>query len=145
MKLVTKQTDYAVRALLHLARADGRYVSARALAQAERIPLAFLRRILQTLAGAGWVTTREGVGGGVRLAMSPRRIRLSDVIQLMQGPLQLTECLFRKRLCHNRSQCVLRHRILRIEMLVTREFERVTLHTLLNDMEIAHETTDHKD
>lgn len=144
MKLVTKQTDYAVRALLHLARAEGQYVSARVLAQQERIPLAFLRRILQTLAGAGWVTTREGVSGGVRLAVPPARIRLSDVIQLMQGPLQLTECLFRRRLCHNRSQCVLRHRLLRIELLVTREFNRITLHTLLKDMATAHETTDHK-
>jgi len=134
MKLVTKQSDYAVRALLALARADGQYLSTRALAAQERIPLAFLRRILQTLASAGVVATREGVGGGVRLAKRPARIRLSDVIRLMQGPVQLTECLFRKRLCHNRSQCVLRHRILRIEQLVTREFDAITLQTLLHDM-----------
>ncbi len=134
MKLVTKQSDYAVRALLGLARADGQYLSARALAAQERIPLAFLRRILQALAAAGIIATREGVGGGVRLAKRPAQIRLSDVIRLMQGPLQLTECLFRQRLCHNRSQCVLRHRILRIEQLVTREFDAISLQTLIHDM-----------
>lgn len=134
MKLVTKQSDYAVRALLGLARADGQYLSARALAAQERIPLAFLRRILQVLAVAGIIATREGVGGGVRLAKRPAQIRLSDVIRLMQGPLQLTECLFRQRLCHNRSQCVLRHRILRIEQLVTREFDAISLQTLIHDM-----------
>lgn len=145
MKLLTKQTDYAIRALLHLARARGVYVSTRRLAEAEHIPLAFLRRILCTLVASGLVRAREGVNGGVRLAVPPQRIRLADVIQLLQGRLQLTECLFRRRLCHNRSQCVLRHRIMRIEQIVTREFQRVTLHTLLNDLGALSEATDHQD
>ncbi|MCX7846928.1 MAG: Rrf2 family transcriptional regulator [bacterium] len=131
---MTKQTDYAIRALLHLARANGVCVSTRRLATEEGIPLPFLRRIARVLVAAGWVHAREGVHGGLRLVVPPRKIRLTQVIELMQGRLQLSECLFRKRLCQNRAHCVLRHRIMRIEQLVTRAFARVTLDTLLRDM-----------
>ena len=131
MKLFTKQSDYAVRAIVSLARASGAYRSSREIAREERIPLPFLRRILQTLAQHGVVEAREGAAGGVRLARSPRVIRLSDIITHFQGPVQLSECLFHKRLCQNRATCVLRHRIVAIEALVSREFDKITIAALL--------------
>ncbi|MCX7005499.1 MAG: Rrf2 family transcriptional regulator [bacterium] len=136
MKLLTKKTDYAVRALLRLAQHDGR-LSARRIAAAEHIPLQFLRAIVQTLAQAGYVTTREGVTGGVALARAPRAIRLADILQLFQGTLDMTECLFRKKVCRNRATCVLRHRLLDIEHTVLAKFQRITIASLLKDLNAA--------
>lgn len=135
MKLLTKDTDYAVRAIVYLARNSEGYRSSREIADSEGIPLQFLRRILQTLTKAGLVTSREGVTGGVKLNAKPRDIRVSDVIKIFQGDIELSDCMFRKRLCSQRSTCVLRSRIQSIEKIVNREFEKVTIATLLSDLE----------
>ena len=133
MKLLTKQTDYAIRAVLHLAQRNGARTASREIAERERIPLQFLRRIVQTLVKDGVVTSKEGVAGGLTLARKAGRIRVLDMIRLFQGAVQLSECLFRKKVCHNRATCALRRRIARVERQVTREFERLTIAQLLKE------------
>ena len=68
MKVLTKDTDYAVRAMMVLAQNHGRRVSSRKISEMQEIPYQFLRRIVQKLAKEGFVETREGSGGGVKLA-----------------------------------------------------------------------------
>ena len=135
MKLLTKESDYAIRALLVLARNPDETISSKTIAEMEKIPLQFLRRILQTLTKAGMITTREGVNGGVRLAVAADSLSLSKIITLYQGEIQFTECLFRKKVCHNRANCVLRHRIMAIENSVANELSAVSIGTLINDLQ----------
>jgi len=134
MKLLTKNTDYAIRSLLALAQSGERFVSSRELAQQQVIPLQYIRRILQDLVKAGYVVSKEGISGGVKLAAEPRSIIISDIIQFFQGPIQLSECLFQKKLCHNRATCVLRHRIKQAEDTIVAHFKGITLQTLLDDI-----------
>lgn len=134
MKLLTKESDYAIRSLLLLAGNQGATLSSKSIAETEKIPLQFLRRILQTLTKAGIIVAREGVNGGVTLARKPDSISLGSIITLFQGDIQFTECLFRKRLCHNRADCVLRHRIMAIEQKVADEFNTTSIGTLLEDL-----------
>jgi len=131
MKVLTKHTDYATRALIALSRDKDTYVSVRTIAESQRIPYQFLRRILQQLAKSGLVKSREGAGGGVRLSVNPSKIRIIDVIQIFQGDVELSECKFRKKNCENRETCVLRREIKRIENLVKSEFEQLTIGTLI--------------
>jgi len=135
MKLLTKESDYAIRALLVLASNPEETISSKTIAEMEKIPLQFLRRILQTLTKAGMITTREGVNGGVRLAVKAEDIPLSKIITLYQGEIQFTECLFRKKVCHNRANCVLRHRIMAIENSVANELSVVSIGTLIKDIQ----------
>ena len=135
MKLLTKESDYAIRALLVLASNPEETISSKTIAEMEKIPLQFLRRILQTLTKAGMITTREGVNGGVRLAVKAEDIPLSKIITLYQGEIQFTECLFRKKVCHNRANCVLRHRIMAIENSVANELSAVSIGTLIKDIQ----------
>ena len=134
MKLLTKESDYAIRALLLLARRQDQTLSSKSIADAEKIPLQFLRRILQTLKKAGILSAKEGMNGGVSLARQPCSISLGMIITLFQGNIQFTECLFRKKLCHNRANCVLRHRIMAIEQKVADEFSTISIGTLLEDL-----------
>ncbi len=134
MKLLSKDTDYAIRALLHLAKSEGEWVSSSTISKEEGIPLQFLRRILLTLKHNGLVDAREGVSGGVRLKVNPRRITLAQLIKTFQGEIRISQCLFRKRLCPNRSSCVLRKEITRIEQMLTRQFEKINLATLLKEV-----------
>lgn len=135
MKLITKNTDYAVRALLQLAKEPERLLSANELARRERIPAQFLKRLLQTLIKAKVLVSKEGIGGGVRLARSPEAIPLSDILTLFQGEFQISECMFRKKACPNRPICVLRKRVKAIEDRMAAEFKGITIRQLLQDLE----------
>lgn len=134
MKLITKDTDYAIRALLYLAQRGGELRSSQTIARKNRIPLPFLRRVLQTLIKHRIIISKEGVDGGVKLRSKPDSICLSDLIKIFQGNIQLSECMFRKDLCPNRSRCVLRRRIKGIEQKVIKEFKSLSIATLLDDL-----------
>ncbi len=135
MKLITKNTDYAVRTLIHLTRTGDRFVPSREIAEQRGIPLNFLRRIIQEMAREGLLETREGKSGGARLAMNPDEIELTRLIELFQGKVSLTDCIFRRKICPNRSRCVLRARIGRIENLVRAELAGITVGGLVKDIE----------
>jgi len=131
MKLLTKDTDYAVRALIALSRDKNAYISSRQIADRQRVPYRFLRRILQRLTKSGLVESRAGTGGGVRLAVDPSEVTIVDVVRICQGELELSQCMFRKRACENRATCALRQEIKRIETLVKAEFEQLTVQELM--------------
>jgi Rrf2 family protein len=128
---LTKSTDYAVRALIVLAGARGEYFSAREIAHRQDMPYQFVRRVLQTLIKSGLVESKEGSRGGVRLLKDPRGIKLEDIIKMFQGNIQLSECVFRKKICSNRATCVLRKQINLIEDKVAREFRGITIAKLM--------------
>jgi len=131
MKLITRNTDYAIRALANIAGRKNKRVSALALAKDSGIPRPFLRRILQRLGSKGFVRSYRGIGGGFTLAKTPSSIYISDVIKVFQGPLRLNECLFKKSLCPNRGACLLKKKIDKIERYVAGEVGSITLASLI--------------
>jgi Rrf2 family protein len=84
---VTAKADYAVRAVLELAMADGELVKADRVAEAQNIPRHFLDNILTDLRRAGIVATQRGADGGSRLARPAKDIALADVMRAIEGPL----------------------------------------------------------
>jgi Rrf2 family protein len=137
MKVLTKNTDYAIRALLALAAKKGTYVSAKAIASEQGMPYQFLRRLLQELLRNNLIVSKEGVQGGFMLEKDPDEIGVTQLIEIFQGKVQVSECMFRKQICSNRARCVLRHEIMRIEQVVNSEFEKVTIGKLLRSLEAA--------
>lgn len=134
MKLITKNTDYAIRALLHLARTGDGFTSSRKISREEKIPLPYLRRILQRLREENLISTKEGASGGVKIIMAPTEIRISRLIEIFQGDVTLLDCVFRKNICINVKTCPLRRRIKKIENEVVKELECVTIADLLDDL-----------
>jgi Rrf2 family protein len=131
MKLLTKDSDYAVRALVALASDRNRYMPVREISAGQNIPYQYLRKIIQKLIQAGFLTAKEGGAGGVMLAADPGKIKVVDIIKVMQGDVQMSDCLFKKEICANRNGCVLRKNLLRIEGLVQNEFGKITIAGLL--------------
>jgi Rrf2 family cysteine metabolism transcriptional repressor len=131
MRLITKETDYAIRAVMHLARNPETYVSSARISAEEKIPLQFLRRILRRLLKAGVVLSREGVAGGVSLNARPEDLQLLRILEIFQGQVEISECMFRKRICANRSTCILRKQIKQIEAALTAQFAGITIANLL--------------
>jgi len=134
LKLLTKNTDYAIRALLHIARNGEGYLSSREISSDEEIPLPYLRKILNKLREEEIIITREGVGGGAKINRDPEKIRVSNLIRIFQGDITLLDCVFRKNICINIKTCPLRKRIKKIEKVVVKELESVTIADLLDDL-----------
>lgn len=134
MKLLTKNTDYAIRALITLSRDPEKYVSARQVAQEQDVPYEYLRKIFQQLLKGAFIESKGKGRGGFRMCKNPAEIKMVDVIRVFQGGLQLSDCMFRKNICANRARCVLRKNILRIEQVVNKEFEGITIQSLLDEI-----------
>jgi Rrf2 family protein len=84
---ISAKTEYACIAMLELAAAHGagEPVRIRTIADAHGIPSRFLVQILLQLKGAGYVTSTRGAAGGYQLAMSPERITLGEVMNVIDG------------------------------------------------------------
>ena len=102
---LTRQADYAMRAVLYLATTP--LANIREIAKAQFVPQEYLAKILQRLAKAGIVTTHRGVGGGISLARAPEKITLMDVIEAIEGPVALNRCFVRPGECPRESYCAM--------------------------------------
>lgn len=91
---LSRKSDYALRAVIYLARiAPERYGRVSEIAKAKGIPQAFLAQILPLLANRGVVKSQQGAHGGYALARSPEEISFLDVIECVEGPLRLNKCV----------------------------------------------------
>ena len=103
---LTKKGDYAVRAMLALARDPGdRPVSARRIADAMDIPVRFLPQVLGDLQRAGLVEATTGRSGGYRLAADPGTISLLTVIEAVEGDSRRRTCVLRGGPCGADGYC----------------------------------------
>jgi Rrf2 family protein len=103
---ITRQADYATRAVLHLARAgNNENVSTGRVAKEQNIPSAFLPKIISQLSIAGILQTSRGARGGIRLAREPKNISLLEVIEAIDGPIQLNVCVQREGTCSLEDHC----------------------------------------
>ena len=132
MKLVTRDTDYAVRALCYMAKKGKGVVSCTELVKELKMPRPFLRKILQDLGRRGIVRSHKGIGGGFKLLISVNKIKLSELIKIFQGTIELNECFFKKVLCPNRATCPLKKKIDNIGKYVEAELENITIGSLLS-------------
>ena len=131
MKLITRNSDYAVRALCCIAEQKQEVISADQLIKSLEMPRPFLRKILQILNKEGLLNSFKGKGGGFTLAISPEKISLIDVMKIFQGPIKLNECTFKKKVCPNIKDCPLKKKIDKIEKEVIFKLRAINIESLL--------------
>lgn len=131
MKLITRDTDYALRAVCFMAKNKDKVVCADEMVKKLKIPKAFLRKLLQILGKNRMLKSHKGQGGGFLLSKPAQRIYLLDLIRIFQGPLKLNECFFKKLACPNKKTCALKKRIDKIEEYVIKELGAISIGSLL--------------
>lgn len=93
-------TDYAFRVILHLAELpEGELANSQSIAEQQNIPTGFLQKIMRSLTQGELVKSYRGVDGGFVLARPAEKISLLDVIEAMEGPLDLQRCLKQDSAC----------------------------------------------
>jgi Rrf2 family protein len=108
MKLSTRGR-YGTRALLDLALHQGEGpVLLKNIAEREQISVRYLEHLITPLIAGGIVWTTRGARGGVSLAKPPEEIKLSEVIQLLEGSVAPVECLNSPGICSRSKLCVTR-------------------------------------
>jgi Rrf2 family nitric oxide-sensitive transcriptional repressor len=99
--------------LTHLAASEKEGTS-EDLARKLDIPFNHLAKLVQNLSRRGFLSTRRGKGGGLKLAVDPRDINVSAVIEAVEGPLLINECILNREHCRFSRECKVRKCLSRV-------------------------------
>ncbi len=103
---LTKRADYAIRAMLALARSgDDGPLSVRRVAAEMDIPARFLPQVMTDLGRAGLVRAEAGRNGGYRLARTAADIDLLEIIDAVEGDSRRVSCVLRGGPCDPSGEC----------------------------------------
>ena len=145
MKL-TRASDYALGALVHLVRAgNGSPVPSHLIADAHGIPERFLVKVLRPLVSAGILRSIKGPGGGYRLARPPNQIRIGHVIRTIDGPLAPIACASRTAYqpcgdCKDVRACTVRRMMTRVRDAMSDVLDRMTIADMIGAPPQRHRT-----
>ncbi|MFV3073823.1 SUF system Fe-S cluster assembly regulator [Niveispirillum fermenti] len=93
MLRLSKMTDYAVVVLTTLAHADGALHTANSLADRTGLPMPTVQKLLKLLARGDLLQSHRGAMGGYSLSRTPDRINVVHIIEAIEGPIALTDCV----------------------------------------------------
>ncbi len=96
---ISKKTQYGLRAMVYLAKSfkKDKAFPLREIAKKEGIPFDYLEKIMSKLEKAGLIKSKRGVQGGYFLARSPTKIRVGEIIRILEGILALVRCVAREK------------------------------------------------
>jgi Rrf2 family cysteine metabolism transcriptional repressor len=130
MKLSTRGR-YATRALLDLALREAGAATLKDIAQRQQISVRYLEHLVTPLVSAGIVRTARGPRGGISLAKFPQEVKLSEIIQLLEGSVAPVECVDNPKICSRSESCATRDVWCELKRVVNTILESVTLQDLV--------------
>jgi Rrf2 family protein len=130
MKLSTR-SRYGIRALIDIAlNVNGKPVLLRDVARRQEISTMYLEHLITPLISAGIVRSTRGAKGGVWLARPAKEIRLSEIVQLLEGSMAPVECVDDTNYCPRIESCVTREIWIDLKKAITGVLDGTTLEDL---------------
>ena len=131
VKLSTR-ARYGTRALLDLAQHHGNEpVQLKDIAKRQSISLHYLEHIITPLVGAGIVRSARGARGGLQLISHPRELKLSEVVQLLEGAMTPVDCISNPESCPRSDLCVTREVWSEMKKAIDETLDSITLQDLM--------------
>jgi len=131
MDVVRRNTDYAVRLVVHLANHYGNGpISTRAAAAEEQVPYQLACKLMQKLNKAKLVSSCMGPKGGFVLGTEPSKINLLEIVVAIQGPISMNRCVLNEDVCFRETICAVREKLTDIQNDMTRGLSAITLEEL---------------
>jgi FeS assembly SUF system regulator len=135
---LTNLADYAVVVMTAAARVPGARLSAARVAEATAIPVPTVAKLMGTLARAQLLVASRGVAGGFALARAPGEISVAAIVEAVDGPIALTNCLTGdSHDCAIEGHCAVRGHWAPINRAVRDALAAVTLADLLRPAAVA--------
>ncbi|MFP4588133.1 MAG: RrF2 family transcriptional regulator [Desulfohalobiaceae bacterium] len=133
MKLSTR-SRYGLRLLLEISRSEGSNpVPLAQVAQRQNISLKYLEKIARILKQAGYLQGKRGPHGGYCLGLAPKEIRLGNLIQELEGNLDLVQCWMSEQTCPRVQECRTRKVWEELRRTLTSKLNDFSLMDLLED------------
>ena len=132
MKLLTRNTDYAMRAICYAAREKGKVIAVGEFCRKLKIARPFLRAILQKLHRAGILSAAKGRNGGFLLRREAGSISLLEVLWVFQGDKGFLQCRTAGKVCRNLPVCPLRKKLKVIEKHLFDSLAAITVKSLID-------------
>jgi FeS assembly SUF system regulator len=126
-----KLTDYGIVLMSYLAENTRSHHNAHSLADAVRVPLPTVRKVLKALSQSGLLNSERGAHGGYSLARQATAISIAEVIAAIEGPIALTECVSSDSHCDQEVHCVVQTNWERINSAVFHALDEVKLSDML--------------
>jgi Rrf2 family protein len=131
---INRQTDYAIRVLLALAKqGDEALLPTSQIQQEMLIPKALSLRVVAELAKGGFIITYPGRDGGLKLARPAAQINLRQVVTRFESNFTVSECLHGGGTCPFDHSCPVRCRWARLQALILKELESTTFEELARE------------
>jgi Rrf2 family protein len=128
MLKLSKKVDYGLMSLMHLAqRTERSSWSAREISENYDIPLELLAKILQKLVQKGLLVSHAGTHGGYSLGRPAGKISAAEVIEAIEGPLSLTNCVSDDGVCGQFEKCNVKSPLQRLNEIVAQTFRDLTI------------------
>ncbi len=130
MKLSTRG-KYGLYAMFYLAQHAGEGPQSLQSIATVGVPKQYLEQLLGNLRRAGLVTTVRGAQGGYQIAEDPKDITLLEIMDAMEGPIELSECMADENACGRSCACPVRRVWQRLTDSINHEFSQITLASML--------------
>jgi Rrf2 family protein len=128
--VLSQTVEYALRAVVHLAAEAPRPRTTDQIAQATRVPRAYLSKVLQSLVRAGVVSSQRGLHGGMTLGRTPQELTILEVVNAVE-PIQRIRTCPLELAAHGVHLCPLHARVDQALALVEEAFGSTTLAEIL--------------
>ena len=131
--IVSTRGRYALRVMLYLAqRSLDNYIPLKDIAAVEDISLKYLEGIMTSLSKAKLVDGAHGKGGGYRLARSPEKYTVGDILRLTESSLTPVDCPeFENESCKHADVCLTLPMWLKLDKMINEFFDSITLSDLI--------------
>lgn len=128
---LSKRSRFGLYVMVELARTPDKQRSTDDLAEVLGVSANHLAKVLQTLGRVNWVSGTRGPTGGYQLTTDPKRIAMSDVIELFEGTQDFSRCSFlEEEDCQMQAACEIKHVVGEIEEQAYYTLKSVTIHML---------------
>jgi FeS assembly SUF system regulator len=140
MLKLSKLADYATVLMTAIAADPERVHNGQELATRTRVPAPTVAKLLKTLARGGLLESLRGAHGGYKLARSPEKLSVAEIIRTLEGPIAVTECSHHQGGCSIESHCATRANWRLINTAIRQALEAVTLAQMVAPMRRSSET-----
>ncbi|MDX1929585.1 MAG: Rrf2 family transcriptional regulator [Pirellulaceae bacterium] len=130
--MFSQTVEYALRAAVHLAIKSPEAQTTAEIAEATKVPLAYLSKVLQGLREKGIVRLQRGLGGGVSLAREPASLTILDIVNAVEPIQRIKTCPLDLK-SHGTQLCALHRRMDTSLKNMEEAFAATTLTELLSE------------